>query len=262
MISRFNYTDRIRIPQRNVRITWIEDGSGSLGFNAEVDLELERLLDPAGLVFVEAYSGPVVMRFPFGTVSHREHPAETSLTEFPPGLKPLFRVRVVDPAGDRRVLAWADAVAPLSQEEIKSGRRSILPVETIDLGQRVWNLRIDSNKFFLQLNSSIREPRDITVLARDSDFIALVYPAVIRQILSHLLLGPEAESVGEDHEWLVFAASLCGRPAPARPEDIEEGSFVDEVEEWIHDSVTSFCSAQNAAENFVTFKKEAEATNG
>jgi hypothetical protein len=258
MIRRFNYTDRLKIPHENIRLAWIDDGSGPLQFRGDLNLELDRLLDPAGRVFVEAYSGPVTMRFPFGTVDLREHPENTRLTDFPPGLKPLFRVRVVDPAEDRRILAWADAVAPLAPEEIESGRRSILPVETVNLGPKVWNLRIESNRFFLQLNSAIREPHDITVMARDADFIALVYPAVIRQILDHLLLGSESEAVDADHEWLLFAASLAGRPAPVRDDDSEDGEFLDAVEDWISATVDAFCEQQHAAETFVTFKKETE----
>ncbi|HEY1793335.1 MAG TPA: hypothetical protein VGG34_10490 [Opitutaceae bacterium] len=261
MIRRFNYTDRLKIPHQNVRLAWVDSGNGPLQFKGEFDLELDRLLDPSGAVFVEAYIGPAVMRFSFGTVAHREHPEDTRLTDFPPGLKPLFRIRVVDRSIDKRVLAWADAVSPLAPDEVEGGRRSILPVETVDLGPRVWNLRIDSNKFFLQLNSAIREPHDITVMARDADFIALVYPAVIRQILTHLLLGPETESVEEDHDWLTFAAALTGRRAPTNDGDAGEELFMSDVEDWITEAVEAFCLQQHAAETFVTFKREAEASN-
>lgn len=262
MIRRFNYTDRQKIPRQNIRLAWIDDGNGTLRFSCDLNLELERLLDPAGRIFVEAYSGPVIMRFPFGTVEHPEHPADTSLADFPPGLKPLFRIKVVDPAEEKRLLAVADAVTPLAPDEIDSGRRSILPVETVALGHRVWNLRIESNTFFLQLNSSIRKPRDINLIATDPDFVALVYPAVIRQILEHLLLGPEKVSVGENHEWLIFASQLANRAAPTRNEDEEDdGSFDDEVEAWINEAIDGFCLRQNAAETFVQFKMEVEEHN-
>jgi hypothetical protein len=265
MIRRFNYTDRQKIPRDQVRLAWIVNGSGPLKFQGTVDLTLERPLDPAALVFVEAYSGPVVMRFPFGTVEHPEHPADTTLLDFPPGLKPLFRVKVVVPDSDRRLLAWADAVTPLAPEEIESGR-SILPVETLDLGPLVWRLRIESNQFRLQLNSAIHEPRDITALAREPDFIALVYPAVIRQILEHLLLGPERDSVDADHDWVVFAAQLTGKPTPARDENAtdsdDDGAFADEVEEWVEEAIAGFCQQQHAVEGFVQSKKEAEEARG
>lgn len=266
MIARFNYTDRQKIPREQVRLSWVVNGTGPLQFRGELDLTLKRPLDPAAYVFVEAYSGPVVMRFPFGTVEHPEHPADTTLGDFPPGLKPLFRVKVVAPDSDRLLLAWADAVTPLAPEEIESGRRSILPVETVDLGPLVWKLRIDSNQFRLQLNAAIREPRDITLLAREADFIALVYPAVIRQILEHLLFGPEHDAVDEDHDWLIFAAQLTGRTAPARDDDAtdpgDDSTFVDEVEAWVQEAIEGFCLQQHATERFVQFKKEADESHG
>jgi len=262
MIRRYNYTDRLRIPRENVFLTWLDDKTGTLQFDATINLELERLLDPQGCVFVEAYSGPVVMRFPWGTVAHPQASIATKLTDFPPGLKPLFRVRVVDPGDERRILAWADRIAPLTPDEIESGRRSILPVETVDLGQRIWNLRIESNTFFLQLNSAIREPQDITVIARDADFIGLVYPAVIRQILAHLLCGPESESVESNHEWLVFATALAGAPPPDINHYQTDDEFRGKIDDWTDDVIEKFCNQQRAAEMFTKFKKESEVPHG
>jgi hypothetical protein len=263
MIKRFNYTDRQKILRSQIRLAWIEDGSGVLRFSVELDLNFDkRPLAPDAIVFLEAYSGPTVMRFSCGSVGNLEYPEGTLLSDFPPGLKPLFRVKVVSPDADRRLLAWADAVSPLAADEVKSGRRSILPVETVDLGPKVWFLRIESNTFFLQLNSSIREPRDITVLAKEPDFIALVYPAVIRQILAHLLLGPESDSVEDDHSWLVFATQLAGRTPPKNHYQTEdEDAYGDEVNEWIDNVIEAFCAENHAMERFIQAKKEAEENN-
>lgn len=262
MISRFNYTDRQKIPRTQVHLAWVENSSGPLQFRGTLDLALRRPLNPAALVFMEAYSGPVVMRFAWGTVEHPEHPADTTLSEFAPGLRPHFRVKVVDPDLGSLLLAWADGVTPLAADEVQTGRRSILPVETVDLGPLVWKLRFEGNEVRLQLNSTIHQPRDITLLARDADFIALVYPAVIRQILERLLLGPESESVERDHDWLVFAEQLSGRPAPASDDSAvdlnDDSAFIDDVEEWVSDTITGFCEHHHAAEQFVVFKKELE----
>jgi hypothetical protein len=261
MIRRYNYTDRLKIPRENMKLAWVDDGSGCLSFSCDLNLELDRLLNPDGRVFVEAYSGSDVMRFDFGTVSHREPPGDTRLIDFPPGLKPLFRVRVVEPDDECRILAWADRVVPLAPDEVESGRRSILPVEYVDLGQRVWDLRIESNKFVLQLNASIKEPHDIAVLAREADFVALVYPAVVRQILTHLLLGPESDAVEPDDEWLNYAATLTGSRAPSADDGASEEEFADDVEAWIHDVVEAFCNQQYARDNFVVARKDKEPSN-
>jgi hypothetical protein len=262
MISRFNYTDRQKIPRRQVRLAWIEKGGEPLQFTGTIDLGLRRPLDPAAMVFVEAYSGPVVMRFPYGTVEFPEAPTETALTEFAPGLRPHFRVKIVAPGPDRTLLAWADGITPLAPDEVQTGRRSILPVETVDLGPLVWKLRAEGNEFRLQLNSTIREPCDITVLAREPDFIALVYPAVIRQILEHLLFGPEHDSVDDDHDWLIFASQFANRRAPERDEKAsdptDDTAFLEDADTWIEDAIHGFCQQQHAAEQFVQFKKAEE----
>lgn len=262
MIRRFNYTDRQKIPRDQISLIWVESVGAPLSFRADISLELPTSLPPRAHVLIEAHSGPVVMRFSFGTVERLEHPADTTLSEFPPGLKPLFRVKVVEPDEGKRILAWADAITPLSPDEVKSGKRSILPVETLDISPLIWKLRIDSNQFRLQLNSAIREPRAVTLLALEPDFIALVYPAVVRQILQHLLLGPEQESVEPNHDWLLFGAQLAGRSAPEH-DDADEAStdddaFTAEVEDWIQSAVAGFCSRQRCVESFIQSKKEAE----
>jgi hypothetical protein len=241
----------------------VEDGHQVLRFQAELDLDGDLALPPDAEVIVEAYSGPVIMRFPFGTVASRTVPADTSLIEFPPGLKPLFRVKVVDSAeGDRRLLAWANAVTPLSPEEVQTGRRSIFPVELVDLGPLIWDVRLEDNTPILQLNAQIREPRDITVIAREPDFIALVYPAAIRRVFEHLLLGPERDNVEADHEWLRFGQVLAGE-TPPRQEDFsgDDDGFRDEVDAWINEVIKGFCTRQDALSAYVHFRKEADEAN-
>jgi hypothetical protein len=256
MIRRFNYTNRQRIPRENVRLKLIENGEGPLSIKGEINLNFDTPLNPEALVFVEAYKDSVAMRFYWGTVGNPSCPADTMLTDLPRGLNPLFRIRVVDPTDEKRLLALADRIRLLTSDEMKSGSRSILPVETVDLGQRVWNLRIHSNTFFLQLNSAIREPRDITVLAREADFIALVYPAVIRQILEHLLLGPEKDFVEENHEWLLYGGQISGEAPPVRSEsDEDDESFDESIVAWIDKVVGGFCESRNAKDTFVQFRK-------
>ena len=131
-------------------------------------------------------------------------------------------MKVIDTSdGRRRIAARADDLTPLSPQEIRTGKRSIFPVETLDLGPLVWSVRMEGTKPILQLNSRIRGPRDISSLAKEADFIGLVYPAAIHRVLSYLLLGPERENVEADHEWLLFGAALAGRHAPSE-EDYEE----------------------------------------
>ncbi len=264
MINHFNYTNRQRIAHQQLNFVWVHNNDGVLRFKAEMNLETSNPLPPEAAVFVEAYSGPVVMRFSFGTVANRFHPADTALYDFPPGLKPAFRIKVVDTSvSDRRLVAWTKDVMPLSEEEVQAGRRSIFPVETVELGSVVWNVRLEDNTPVLQLNSAIREPRDITSLAKDSDFISLVYPAAIQRVLDHLLLGPERDNVEPEHDWLVFGRSLSGRPAPNFDDYPDESiEFREDAAKWIQEVIESFCARQSAVEAYIKFRKEAENYNG
>lgn len=259
MIRRFNFTDRRKIPHENLRFWWQTGTDGILQFDCQLNLELDNPLDPAAEVFVEAYSGPVVMRFPFGTVSKIDKPSNRLLMAFPPGEKPLFRVKVVNMSDPmKRLLAWAHAISPLTEEERQSGKRSILPVETVDLGQQIWHLKFEGTQPILQLNALITQPRDITAIARESDFIALVYPAIVRQVLQELHFGEEADSVDWTHDWIQFGSALALQPPPDRDKFVnDDQAWKEHVNQWIDDAVRGFCEQNQAKESFVQFRNDA-----
>lgn len=249
MIRRFNYTNRHRIPHECIHIVVQEERDAPSSFTASLDLPAEFRLPGDAAVWLEAYSGPAQMRFSFGRAGQIRPPTDTRLSRFRPGEKVLFRVKVVDEKdATHRILAWADKLRPLLPEEAQAGRRSILPVESAELGEQIWALRWNDDVPVLQLNAAFRDPRDITAIARtDADFVALVYPAVIRQILYTLTLTDEIPPSGEDekHPWLEFAeVGLGGGPQPV----LREGDEIsrEEVKDWIERAVNGFCR-QNAA---------------
>lgn len=263
MISRFNYTNRQPIPRSHIFLSLIEMPEGRFQIGGHVNLQLKEPLAPSAQIIVEAYKGSLVMRFDFGTVANQRPPENAFLDHFPRDLRPLFRIKVVEEGPQRKLLALAESFSPKTTGEIKAGRNSILPVEPADLGHLVWKLDFEGNAVrALQLNRNFHESRDITSLALDPDFIALVYPAVINQILQRLLLGPEHEIVEPDHEWLVFAHLLAGREAPDRNEGDETAfdseAFSSQVYEWIEEVVAGFCSRHNIAEMFFSFKRNQE----
>ncbi len=249
MIRRFNYTNRHRIPHECIHIVVHEERDAPSSFTATLELPKEFRIPSDAAVWVEAYSGPAQMRFSFGRAGQIRPPDDTRLHRFRPGEKVLFRVKVVDEQdATHRILAWADKIRPLLPEEANAGRRSILPVEPAELGERIWALRWNEDVPVLQLNAGFREPRDITAIARtDADFIALVYPAVIRQILYTLTLTNEIPPANEDerHPWIDFAEVALGAgPLPSYREDDDLSR--EEVKEWIERAVNGFCR-QNAA---------------
>lgn len=255
----FNYTDRKKILREDFVIEWIDGKEEEpASFKAELDFSRMENLREDAEIWVEARSGPLVARYFFGTVFKPMAPADTTLSVFPRGLKPQFRIKVVDPDDPRcRILAFAQRITPAEREEIESGRQSILPVEYVDLGQQIWNLRMDNTSSpILELNREIEEPVSIRALANTPEFHALVYPAVIREIFSRLLLQGDDLGSNADHDWLSFGRNLVSVSAPeyeTYDESLKEDYFRD-VREWIDDVVKRFCESQQTRSSYVNEK--------
>lgn len=260
MKRRFNYTKRQRIPRNQVAIAWNEPEKASdpLIFNGGLDLTLDPALPANAEIYLEAYSGPLTMRFHCGTVAHPSLPDDRALTNFAPGQRPLFRVKVTAPDDPlKRILARADSISPMSPEDAKAGRISILPVERVNLGDELWRVdmeELDQPK--LQINSTVTEPRDISSMANEGDFLALAYPAVTRQILT-VLLHPDS-TVSSDHAWLVFGSRMAGTPAPDEDEYSEDDNeaYLKDCREWIDLAAAGFASHFETKRAFITHKTQ------
>ena len=257
MIRRFNYTNRHRIAHEAFHLIVHEQRDAPSSFTATLNLPLELKLPPDAAVWVEAYSGPAQMRFSYGTVGNLRPPTDTVLQRFRPGEKLLFRVKVVDEQEPtHRILAWADKLRPLLPEEAQAGSRSILPVEPADLGERIWSLRWNEDEPILQLNSAFREPRDITAIARtDADFAALVYPAVIRQILHTLTMTDEITPPAEDekHPWIAFGEQGLGA-GPVPNGSLEDDGVRRDRLDWIERAVNGFCGQHAVMRRYAELK--------
>ena len=255
MKRRFNYTKRQKIPRSQISLAWIEpdEPSGPISFQGAIDSALDPPLPPEAAIHIEAYNGPLTMRFYCGTVAAPEIPEDNQLTNFPPGIRPNFRVKVTLPDDPRkRLLARADSVSPMSPEDAKAGRVSILPVERIDLKDQLWRVDmedIDAPK--LQLNSTVTEPRDIASMASEGDFLALAYPAVMRQILSTVL---NSETAMEDHPWISFGTRLASSHPPDPDEFDDNDELSEERSEWIDQAVAGFATLNEAKRKFITHK--------
>jgi hypothetical protein len=134
------------------------------------------------------------------------------------------------------------------QEELSS-RQSLLPVDFTDLGDQVWRLEL-SDWPVLELNSRIDA---IAEVARSGDsFLALVYPEVVRRILTEIVLEQELTDPGFDDTewtslWLRYVCALPGVKLP--PEGVSEQARALR-EEWIEEAVQAFCRARHARRRF------------
>lgn len=253
MPRRLNYTDRKKINRDDVSIRLHRNGQG-LAFDAELrlaDYKLDKVAPPPQ-VYVEAYRGASALwkRFDFGRYGTIQPPSDRSLDEFgvPEGI--LFRVKV-SAAGDDalgRLLAEADAIRPrLPDEQDGHGQPLIQHVAADDIGDELWRVTdFDGSLPLLKVNS--RVPMGVDQFLRDPQHRAAVMPAVMRQVLTRILILDRDAWDEEDEgswqvRWLNFAARLPG--VGQRPDADEENGRLrnaDELDRWVDHAVEAFAA--------------------
>ena len=217
MINHFNYTNRRTIPHKAVRFQ-IVDGMPKR-FTAAFDFA-EFDLPADAKVYVEALSGSsktTPLRFCFGTVAAVVPPDKTELGNLSVD-SVVFNVRVIDETTDMgRVLGVCERIRPSGSDNPgETGRLSILPVMATDtLGERVWRLEFANDHLWLEVNSKIIGVKDLA--QRNQQFFSLVYPEVVRQVLTEVTLNRgRFEVVNDDGRLARPVASLRRAVAPAK----------------------------------------------
>jgi hypothetical protein len=250
---RLNWTGRQRIGRERVAIA-IEKVGHRARFTADIVLA-GLSLPAAARVVVEAYRQTDWMRFDFGTAELIAGPEETWLTEFNPPDGVLFRVKVLGvEAEDGRILAEADQIRAVDPVDELTGREALLPTRGAPLGEKVWELVIDDGAQppELLVNNLLADWRGV---ARSPHFLWMVYPDLLRQILTEVLRGdiPDPEDTQNwRSRWLRFGTLLPGVPAP--PEEDAPGT---ERSHWIESAVQAFCRTNRFRERFLSIITDA-----
>lgn len=237
MKRRINYTDRKRIPGERVSLNLIEH-DGQKSFDANLNLDGLGLANHA-CIYLESYHKTDYMRYAFGTVEHIQKPQNTDLGFLGRIENLRFRLKIVDESGDRGlILAVADRIRPEGADEI----RSILTVEFKDLGHQVWRVSFDGNEPILELNSTVPFIRDKA--KADYRLFFYVYPAVIREILTNMILIdgiPDLDDAEEwEQDWMGFAYRYGGE-YPEILDRSQDGFDENEIRGWVERVVTEFC---------------------
>lgn len=257
MIRRFNYTGRKRIPPSKISFSLHADSENKLAFNAFLDL-YDQQLPINSAIYIEAYRRAYFKRFSCGTIAEPKLPRNQVLEGLESDALVLFRVKVVDKKG--RILAAADRIVPRRTEEEQSDRQSILPVEFIDLGHSIWRLDLEGDLPILQLNKGIENIREIA--SSDTNFLTLVYPEVVRQILYKIVVEEDFDDPNADDEdqwmsnWIKFAIQILGKNHP--PPSGQSEPDKQEKLKWIDDVVNAFCVNNSVMEKFVKSLKIGE----
>ena len=189
----------LRILDRKLAVIRLERSGESPSFKLE-KLELDSTGLPAGLeVVVTVSAGTSRSRHVLGKtgqkISHDPIPALDLDLNAP------FRFRITfTTPGDPKIIAMIDGIRPKQDD----GAESLIPMERVDLGERVWSLLVsDGDGPRLLINNRVFS--SASGAEGYLPFSALVIPEVLRQCLEkicrkkHLLEGD-----GPWSEWKAF----------------------------------------------------------
>ena len=237
MLRKLNFTERIKIPRSDVRVTLRRDDDGVLVFDPQLSFDSIDVV-PTARVFIEAYYRTSFMRFDCGSVEAFAPPENRRLTEIDGTGVVRFRVKLVDnDANDHRIVAVADDIVVSEEKRDASGRIPLLPVNFTDsLGQQAWRIAFEPNGPVLELNNRIDAIKDLA--KNDAAFFALVYPTAVRQVLVQILLVDQHDAQEEGDDWWNLWLRWAARYATPLPGDSDQASF------WIDDAVAAFCDEQ------------------
>lgn len=250
MIRTINHTGRVKLPHSCIEVNLLPgDGKRPTKFRASLNLDQMEFPGNAN-VFVEAYYRESVKRVHFGTLTnpspeaYEDHSIEDVYSDIP-----LFRVKVVDNSHKiGRLIAVCDRISPSVPENRRILRTSLLWVSFEELGQQVWKPKLTDDMPVLCINESITSSTPINEMVRtDPMFRALVFPAMIREVLQFILFDQQniAEEDPSDWKnmWIRFASGLSVPPVP--PEDLVDGMYEYDAKRWIEDVVHRFCRRHN-----------------
>ncbi len=253
MIRKFNYTGRKRIDRSKIQIRLVREEGEAPSYEASLDLQELDLPDSAK-VFVEAYDKSSYMRFEHGTVGHLVRPKSTKLEEVQSRDSIFFRVKVVDTDSKHgRVLAIADSLPPVKLEAGENEKEGLLGVRTAPLGDQIWRLDFSGTLPLLELNEDLESLEQLGLkawISSDGIFASLVFPAVVHQIFSRIVLIDAIFEPSDGDEW----QSLWLQYASQLGVDCRTGMTEEQRMEWVEEVVTAFCLRNKTKERFLRAK--------
>jgi hypothetical protein len=245
MIRRFNYTKRLKIFQKDIVITIIDNDNGRLSFEANLSKLVSYEFSEDCSVFIEAYRQMDLKRFDYGRVGAIVESTDRDLSNFGTKDGILFRVKITDEKTGR-IIAEADRIPFVTPNQQENPRLPLLPVCPKNLGDQIFRVDYTGPRTILEINIEAISPNQI---AHDPAFIALAYPVIVKEILTRILLIERYFDITDEDDWmsnwLQFANSFPGigeMPSESDPKDT--------CYEWIDNVVLAFCKRQQVRRNF------------
>jgi hypothetical protein len=243
MKRRFNYTGRKRVNRDQITIKLKHENGAKVSFDAEILLNGVNLPDDA-VAYVEAYHKTDYRRYSFGTVNNLVPLEDTDLSHLGHIENLKFRVKVVDESDEHgRILAVADRIGPTGSLQ----RSPILPVEFRDLGNQIWRLSFDDvDGPILEFNENIPDAHHKA--KSDPELFLYVYPAVIREVLTHIIFIDGVSDINQPDPdwqkgWLNFARQFIDVEPPQLLDHEKDDFDGEEIRKWIDNAVEEFCNS-------------------
>jgi len=235
MIRKYNYTGRLKISKDRIKIRQFLQGQ-SKSFSASIEVS-DLGFPESAKIYIEPYFKSSSMRFDYGTVSRPTVPVNGSLIDIPITDRILYRVKIVDETKKNGlILGFCDEIIPIISDS-EGSKTSLLPVDFNDLGSQIWRLEFRGEGPVLAVNYEAKIER-IREIVKDSKFLSLVYPEVVRQVAKELLSNEEynfEERTGWVSNWIKFFKENLQIVIELRPKDQRD------QEEMIENIVEAFC---------------------
>lgn len=240
-IRQINFTGRKRLTSEDVSIT-LNNEANPLTFEVS-HLALEKYaLPPNALVRIEAYRQTLYAPFELGTITDFCLPDNLALSDFdsPDGVRFRVKVTAVSEPIEGQLLAEGSGIRPVWANGEQESLLTVRP--DANLEQEVFRLDFDDAPVLL-INERTGQWREV---ARAPVFVSLVYPVVLRTILTRILNDGVPEDIEEGDDWralwLRFAKSHPGVSDPPGPSE--------DNQDWLEEAVKVFCKRQEIYTNF------------
>ncbi len=257
MIRRFNYTNRSRIAHSYCMITLYDKTPQPSVFDLKINPIAFEGIQPDSNIILEAYRGPLIMRFECGKINEFQPRSNMHLNNFDPSEPVLFRLKILDSSDPHKLIrAWADGIRPVSIDRQGNPHKGILPVKSMNLGDEIWQLNWDEpTRPVLCVNMKVSDAKEMTSIVKyDSDFACLVFPDMLRTILEQFLLYNDCDiDTLDDNEWIIFGKKISGEELPKLEEDTDDER--QNRSNWIENVVTLFSQKMSITQRYCDFKR-------
>jgi hypothetical protein len=235
----FNYTGRKKIHLNEFRLSFTQFENNYL-VNIDFDLSRLKLQDNDKIYLELSYQG-FFQSIYLGTVQNplnlRNTPLMRELVSWIESVRGALKV--VDEEGEVGLIR---AKSPMTRGEVidfegkRSGRRSFLPVIQVDLGEVPWKLEFETYSVTLLINDKLDDAKYI--LLNDPVKMALIFPAVIREIVSKIISIKDYSLEGD--EWFVDCNKYFSGVLKLKFPD-SENATEEEENEFVNHVVAKFC---------------------